>query len=171
MWYIQNLSSKSPNEKTRMLWRANESRYLWTSWIQGEDCNPKSCSQFKSLGKGCRMKRQERSHQQNCCVLLHTVMTLGRNWVRIEQMIVECVYLRGRRASLLVHPDVWDIGVPAWILPAFQLENLIQISIKVKEYLITPKHSLISKSGSQQKASAIAPSIFPYIHMRCLLLL
>lgn len=44
-----------------------------------------------------KKKGKERSHQpnmQNCCVPLHTVMTPGRNGVEIEQMIVECVYLR-----------------------------------------------------------------------------
>lgn len=119
---------------------------------------------------------KEENHQpnrKNWCFLLHTVMAPGRNWVD------DCVYLRSSRTSLIANLYVRDTSVSASILPIFSafsfffhsfplflsLRTILESEFgeldsnfqRVKEYLISHEHNLISKGGSDQKLSAIVP--------------
>lgn len=62
------------------------------------ECREKMVTQIQATNLNQEIVHEEKkeskegSHQtnmQNCCVLLHTVLTPDRNWVKMEQMILE----------------------------------------------------------------------------------
>lgn len=157
---------------------ANESRSLWISWIQTEECNLKSCSQLKFVVKGCRRKRMKAKGE---AISQTAAFYFTQLWLQAETgQMVWWVYLRtsisAGRVSLLILMS-WTLVflflpfLSSWpfrflcfhsfslflsfrtILESESGEFVLNFQ-RVKGYLVSHKHNLISRN-----LSAIVPLI------------